>query len=431
MAGRRGIQAGVEVSRGLAPTVAISEKKVWGEGLRLKRKEDDVLDGEIGTAALARIEEAQDEHLRARLNAIDWNFGERRCASPLESVHPYPAKFIGDIPRSFIEAIGLPKGTIILDPFCGSGATLVESQRLGREAVGIDLNPIACLLSRVKCAPLPHDIQKTWADLVLEARCSPKNCDLSGEIPNLDHWFQPQVTRALAALVGGIRKSTPNSMHDFLFAALSSIIVRVSNQDSDTRYAAVAKTVSRDDVFDGFENSCSRLEKSLRQRDYPLTTSRVIQGDTLATAPESIGRNVGLVVTSPPYPNAYEYWLYHKYRMWWLGYDPIEVREHEIGARPHYFKKNHQTEHDFIGQMERLFNLLSETIVPGGHACFVIGRSKIHGRLIDNAEILREAAHKLGFSRVYERERIIRSTRKSFNLSHANIKTETLLVFRA
>ena len=43
-------------------------------------------------------------------------------------------------------------------------------------------------------------------------------------------------------------------------------------------------------------------------------------------------------MTSPPYPNAYEYWLYHKYRMYWLGMDPIAVRQQEIGARPHYFR---------------------------------------------------------------------------------------------
>ena len=54
----------------------------------------------------------------------------------------------------------------------------------------------------------------------------------------------------------------------------------------------------------------------------------------------------GRLVTSPPYPNAYEYWLYHKYRMYWLGFDPIPIRENEIGARPHYFKTNHQDETD-------------------------------------------------------------------------------------
>jgi site-specific DNA-methyltransferase (cytosine-N4-specific) len=102
-----------------------------------------VPDAEVGerpaSAGLAR----RATGLSARLDQIDWDFVDRLAPSTLEGVHPYPAKFIGDIPRSLIRTIGVPANTVVFDPFCGSGATLVESQRLGYEAVGIDLNPIA------------------------------------------------------------------------------------------------------------------------------------------------------------------------------------------------------------------------------------------------------------------------------------------------
>ena len=74
------------------------------------------------------------------------------------------------------------------------------------------------------------------------------------------------------------------------------------------------------------------------------------------------------------------------------GMDPIAVREAEIGARPHYFKVNHQTEHDFERQMGRLFRLLARVMRPGAYACFVVGRSIIHSREIDNASLLGRAA---------------------------------------
>jgi site-specific DNA-methyltransferase (cytosine-N4-specific) len=76
------------------------------------------------------------------------------------------------------------------------------------------------------------------------------------------------------------------------------------------------------------------------------------------------------------------------------------------------------------------FELIRKLMVPGGHACFVVGRSKIHGKIIDNAAIVREAAEAKGFRQTFVTERILSSSRKSFNLSHANIKTETILVFR-
>src|SRR5207247_8794998 len=127
---------------------------------------------------------------------------------------------------------------------------------------------------------------------------------------------------------------------------------------------------------------------------------RVITKDLLAVEPDEVGTDIGLVVTSPPYPNAYEYWLYHKYRMYWLGMDPIAVREAEIGARPHYFKKNHQTEADFERQMSHCFRLLSQVMRIDAFACFVVGRSIIHGREIDNEALLERAALPQGFRKM-------------------------------
>jgi len=156
----------------------------------------------------------------------------------------------------------------------------------------------------------------------------------------------------------------------------------------------------------------------------------LLNSDVLLVRPEEIGRRVSLVVTSPPYPNAYEYWLYHKYRMYWLGMDPIAVREREIGARPHYFKRNAHTPEDFERQMVKVFGLLHGVVIPGGHACFQVGHSLIRGELIDNAAMLRRAAERYSFRLVAEMKRDIPMRRKGFNPSHARIKVEEILVFQ-
>lgn len=78
------------------------------------------------------------------LNKVDWNF-KGATNNVLHSIHPYPAKFIPNIPRALIQSLPIPKGSIILDPFCGSGVTLTEAQDAGIESIGVDLNPIACL----------------------------------------------------------------------------------------------------------------------------------------------------------------------------------------------------------------------------------------------------------------------------------------------
>lgn len=356
---------------------------------------------------------------------IDWDFPDRVVHSRIESIHPYPAKFVAELPRALLSVLPIPPGTAVLDPFCGGGTTLVECQRMGLPSVGIDLNPIACLMARVKTALRPLGLRESAAGVIDRAR---RAGDVAiPSLPNLDHWFDRPIQHELAALTEGIGRA-PATARDALRLALSSIIVRVSRQESDTRYAAIEKNVSKGDVSRLFLRAAIRLDDVLADRNYPLAAAEVFEADTLKFDPSRLGHRVGMIITSPPYPNAYEYWLYHKYRMYWLGFDPLAVKAREIGARAHFFKRNHHTEDDFARQMARTFDLIREVLLPGGYACFVIGRSRIHGRHVDNARIVEEAAE--GFDLVFSIDRTISARRKSFNLSHANIKTEKVLVLQ-
>ena len=361
------------------------------------------------------------------LAAVHWDFPERTTQSDLEGIHPYPAKFIAEIPRAFLGGLPIQPGTAVLDPFSGSGTTLVECQRRGIRTIGIDLNPIACLMSRVKTAPYPADLRAHAICAVERAKTQPATS--IPVIPNLDHWFEPAIQGQLTSLLRAI-DSVPGLARDCLRLALSSIIVRVSNQESDTRYAAIQKNVVPEAVSPLFLRAAERIESALRARYYSLSPARVIEGDTINVTAGEINEPIGLVITSPPYPNAYEYWLYHKYRMWWLGFDPLHVKTLEIGARAHFFKKNPHTAEDFARQMRQTFALLERVVVSGGYTCFVVGRSRIHAQIIDNAKIIAEAGAGYGFDHYFAAERTIAAHRKSFNLSHANIKTETILVLR-
>ncbi|MCI0711942.1 MAG: site-specific DNA-methyltransferase [Chloroflexi bacterium] len=368
------------------------------------------------------------------LKNIDWDFPDSVNNSGIHAIHPYPAKFIPQIPRELINLLYTDPSTSILDTFSGSGTTLVEAMRAGIDAYGIDLHPLACLIAKVKTTPIPSGFEDIVSDVALRARTRIKqgNVDIP-LIPRLDHWFKPHVQEALAALIDEIRKETDEDIEDALSVALSSIIVQVSNQESDTRYAAIDKPIHLNDVFDRFRKAAVNLSVTLQEQfngsQNRIGKATILNRDILMVKASELPQNVGLVITSPPYPNAYEYWLYHKYRMYWLGMDPITVKNREIGARAHYFKKNHQDEHDFERQMGMCFNLLSQVMVPDGIACFVVGRSIIHGRKIDNTALLSRAAKPHGFVVREIVERRIPASRKSFNPSHGKINREHLIVF--
>jgi site-specific DNA-methyltransferase (cytosine-N4-specific) len=373
--------------------------------------------------------------LTSKLASVSWDFAGAQTNTGPHKIHPYPARFIPQIPHALIDLLHPGDNSPVLDPFCGSGTTLVEAVESGLPAVGIDLHPLATLIAKVKTTPIDGAFTRVACETTVAARQRIlEKRVLIPAIPRVDHWFQAHVKEALAALVAEIDLVKEVNIEDALRVALSSIIVRVSNQDSDTRYAAVEKNVSQESVFDGFDRATAAVASALSNNGRGLFSShepqvRIITKDILKVEPHEVGDGIGLVITSPPYPNAYEYWLYHKYRMYWLGMDPIAVRDAEIGARPHYFKVNHQTEEDFEQQMGRCFWLLSKVMRRGAYACFVIGRSIIHSREIDNEALLERAAMPHGFRKAASVPRNIATNKKSFNLSHGTINREAIVVF--
>ena len=72
--------------------------------------------------------------------------------TPEYLLHKYWARKPHNIVSYFINELS-PEGGVVLDPFCGSGVSVHEAQKIGRTAYGIDLNPSACLISDVLTSP--------------------------------------------------------------------------------------------------------------------------------------------------------------------------------------------------------------------------------------------------------------------------------------
>ena len=102
----------------------------------------------LSTPAILTTE--QDAAIVSTLQATDWDFTDSSTESNVHNIHPFPAKFIPEIPRKILALTPVQANTAVLDPFAGSGTTLLEAQRSGHDFAGVDLNPIAVLISRVK-----------------------------------------------------------------------------------------------------------------------------------------------------------------------------------------------------------------------------------------------------------------------------------------
>ncbi len=186
----------------------------------------------------------------AVLRTLDWDFAGAKTDYLTHSLHPYPAKFIPQIPNALIQELS-SVGDTVLDPFCGSGTTLVEALALKRHAVGLDANPIACLISKAKTIRLDvldtEILQNLCTSLdMLGMRLSMGQTSLfatididTPPIPNskaISFWFDPQAIHELARIKDLCYGLTSEAARTLALAVFSSIIVSVSRQDSDTRY---------------------------------------------------------------------------------------------------------------------------------------------------------------------------------------------------
>ncbi|MEJ2255161.1 MAG: DNA methyltransferase, partial [Nitrospirota bacterium] len=309
-----------------------------------------------------------------RLNTIDWDFHDSKTNYLTHGLHPYPAKFIPQIPNALIQELS-SVGDTVVDIFCGSGTTLVESLLLKRNAIGVDANPLACLISHAKTVRLSEDDVTALDSLLLRAcRLEPlasnPGPDLFGSVPfhtqapipeddAVHFWFYPFVVHELAELRSYIANLPPRAKL-LASASFSSIIVAVSKQDSDTRYVRREKNIAPGDTTRRFIRALSDAkEKAIEfsEATEPRFSCVCINADIL-DAPD-IGA-VDIVVTSPPYPNAYSYHLYHKTRMLWLGMDSLTFKQQEIGSHRKYSLKgpNGADESTFTNELSSVFKWL-------------------------------------------------------------------------
>jgi len=353
--------------------------------------------------------------------------------------HAYPAKFIPQIPRSTIMKF-TKEGEVVLDPFCGCGTTLVEAKLHNRNAIGVDLNPIAVLISKAKTTPLnKYQIEKALEILPkikedISRYYSNKKILVNYKIPmfyNINHWFQDNVIHELAIVREYISNLDDECLKNYLNTAFSALIVSVSNQESDTRFAAKNKNIKPFKVILELARRLDDMNK--RMTDFYQKASsasvKVYQADSqkLTFLKDN---SIDHIVTSPPYANTYDYYLYHKFRIQWLGYNLKEVQDNEIGSRDKHSSKRKEIS-TFSECISNCLKEMSRILKPNKLAVIIIGDSVIRGKLICAGKLIEEIAPLNNFEVIREISYNLKLNSKMFNPKFTNgDKLEHIMVLR-
>jgi DNA modification methylase len=237
--------------------------------------------------------------------------------------------------RKYLSLFDLPKGTIVLDPFCGTGTTLVEAQKHGLMTIGVDAHPFAAFVSRVKThwsISVPelrrlrskilarveneydaHELRSVSFRQALFAREKGSYLGLSADQESLipAGFVSAIPLKKLLLLRDSIRAVCSRGGHDreeFFVLALCHVVSNGAGNFSFGPEIYRTKPKEDYDVLGHFAEQTHNMLEDLRRvaescPDY--AESQVLCGD--ARDCSFLPDGINAVITSPPYPNEKDY----------------------------------------------------------------------------------------------------------------------------
>jgi DNA modification methylase len=367
--------------------------------------------------------------------------------------HKYPAKFIPHIPKWAIgKYLNGNKDKNILDPFCGSGTTLVEGIVAGYNTIGVDIDPLSAMISKVKTTRIDKiTLIKISSWLVKEIKTKKKGT-FKPDCETIEHWFTKDAINKLSVIRTVINQipekfgdnKKVKDIQNLLLICFSSIIRKVSNADNESQKTYVSHTKVKEPQE---VNSCFFTQLDLfidRAVKFSTITnskssSKIICSSSATSLEKKLkGKKIDLAITSPPYIKAIDYIYNQMVQLFWIGdlfqmqtqANQNEKKIHYIGNKQiskvefhnyspynttlnvHKLDKKLQAVYEtdkknghkhsyvtfkYFAQMEKHFEEIAKCLNKKTHYVMVIGNSNVSDIFFDTAEFLTEIAERNGF----------------------------------
>lgn len=398
-------------------------------------------------------------------------------------IHTYPAKLLPHIPYFFLNNSFFSKqGENILDPFCGSGTVLLESILSGRNAFGVDANPLARLISEVKISKLNADQIEMEFIQLKNNFLSRSSAELAHpDVVNIDYWFLPHIKDQLSEILASIKKINNKEVRNFFMVCFSNCAKKVSLADprvsvpvrlkykqypinhpiraQNIRKLEELKTVNVMDKFSMVVSENIRRLKGYNSLSSSLGAGKIVSNNAKnilnPTDDEFEGlieESMDLIITSPPYAGAQKYVRASSLNLGWTelakSSDLKEIDKLSIG-RENYRKYEYSnlietgiSEADAL--LKEIYNInplrahiasnylvemrlaLAEsikTLKRGGHLVLVAANNQVCNKEFRTQEFLRQIAESLGLKL---RLRLIDDI-KSYGLMTKRNKTASII----
>jgi hypothetical protein len=386
----------------------------------------------------------------SNLDSLDWESKDSSTRYLTHSYHSYSAKYIPQIPRYLISNL-TKRNDLILDNFVGSGTTLVESKVLGRHAIGVDINPLACLVAKVKitniqkpdlekissiCMSIKEDILKLRAshgytnnntstfDLQYLGPVN-NNHNLLDNIPNHNilKWFNKNVIYELITIKLKIDSLEENHIRDFLLVAFSSILRSSSNATSGFGNLMINKQPPKKrNIFEKFNRAANIMVTKMEEFNQVTKNNsniKIFKHDTRSLR-FIADDTISFICTHPPYMASVPFAEYQKLSLWWLGFSQQELENKLIGGR----RARSDTAERFFQDIFMTLTEMKRVLQKKKYCCIIIGNPVYNNREWQLNEIIKKNASEVGFTLLKE------ITRMKYRLTMGKMKQEFILIFR-
>ncbi len=372
----------------------------------------------------------------AYIREIDnrWTFRKADTKEFTHGYHVYPAMMIPQIARTLIEEYG-PKGQLqtILDPYMGSGTTLVEASIKGVNSIGTDLNPLARMISTVKTTHYSEDLIKSqFVEISFHlsfydaSRVINRNFD---RVSNYTYWYSEEVLLKLSYLNQLIDEYANDS--DFFRLILAEIVRevsftrngefkrfrmskdRIANYNPNPFELFVKKAKRNIDGLCAYNEIANRADVAI----YGFNSIHGIPKDIVAEG------SIDMVVTSPPYGDSKTTVAYGQFSSWaneWFGYNNAKKLDNELmgGGRCCEVKFNsteltetlsiiHGLDEkryweviSFLNDYSLSIQNVSKAVRVGGRVCYVVGDRRVKGVQIPLDYFTAEMFEQCGFKHI-------------------------------
>ena len=315
----------------------------------------------------------------------DLNIVNKSRSNPLR----WNGQFSPQLVQVLLDHYAAP-GSVLFDPFLGSGTVLLEAGLAGLSASGTEINPAAVTLAQTyKCINVPVEIRRV-------------------HVREISKLLQREFLQALPLFQDPGQKpdrQDAEAIKSRLVALLLAVEERLQYQLLESLVVLLdfyQPNLSADKVFTVWKKF-TRLVLGLPFSQQPI---EIFHADARETPlPDS---SVDLVLTSPPYINVLNYHQQYRASMEALSWNLLRVARSEIGSNRKHRGNRFLTVIQFCLDIAQTFNEMVRVCRSDGRLIFVVGReSTVRGTPFFNGEIVAEVAHRaLDFDLILRQERV-------------------------